>query len=419
MRRPTILFMNRVYPPVFGATGRVLCDLAEAFVREGWHVTVIASGERAGEERQNGVRVIRVKGAERPSGVVSYMWIWLKMLLLALRLRGRHVVVSMSDPPLVVVAGRIVARFKGSRHINWCHDVYPEVMPALGMRVPDFLMNIFVSLRRGAMNRCDKVIVNGRCMANFLAQDGADMNRLSMIPNWPNMELCSAEAGKSDKTRSMDLSGHNVRPFDKLLKQEKKFRVLYAGNLGRAHPFDTILDAAEILQEKKPDIEFVFVGGGVRYDDLVAERAKRGLDNIRMLPFQPVETLREMMESGDVHLVTLSDEAAGFVVPSKLYSAMAVGRPCILVGPRESETAKVIEDFEAGFVVAQGDGESLADAVLAMREDGDSWFSAHHGALQARKVFQPSDSIDAWMERTWEVVRNDLEHETTEHRQAA
>ena len=126
--------MNRVYPPVHGATGRVLRDLAESFAREGWHVTVVSAGERAGEERRNGVRIIRVKGAERPSNVFVYMLIWLKMLIMALRLKGRHVVVSMSDPPLVVVAGSIVARIKKSRHINWCHDVYPEVMPALGMR---------------------------------------------------------------------------------------------------------------------------------------------------------------------------------------------------------------------------------------------------------------------------------------------
>ncbi len=409
MRRPTILFMNRVYPPVHGATGRVLRDLAESFAREGWHVTVVSAGERAGEERRNGVRIIRVKGAERPSNVFVYMLIWLKMLIMALRLKGRHVVVSMSDPPLVVVAGSIVARIKKSRHINWCHDVYPEVMPALGMAVPNFLMDIFVFLRRRAMKKCDKVIVNGRCMARYLAQDGLDMPHISMIPNWPDIDLTDPERIESEGVSYKEPDPDMLRPFDRLLKSERKFRVLYAGNLGRAHPFDTILDAAEILKEKNKDIEIVFVGGGARYDDLVEERAKRGLDNIRMLPFQPAKNLRDVMESGDVHLVTLKDEAAGFMVPSKLYSGLAVGRPCILIGPRESETAKVIRDFEAGYVVAEGDGESLAEAIATMRDDGDAWFSAHHGAIQARQVFTPKDSITAWMDRTWDVVKDDLE----------
>ena len=44
-----------------------------------------------------------------------------------------------------------------------------------------------------------------------------------------------------------------------------------------------------------------------------------------------------------------------------------------------------------------------------MRDDGDAWFSAHHGAIQARQVFTPKDSITAWMDRTWDVVKDDLE----------
>ncbi len=409
MRRPTILFMNRVYPPVSGATGRVLRDLAESFAREGWHVTVVSSGAEAGEERKNGVRIIRVKGPERPIGIMAYMLIWLKMFIIAMRLKRLDVLVSMSDPPLVVVAGSIVSRFKKSRHINWCHDLYPEIMPALGMKVPNALMDVFISLRRRAMKRCDNVIVNGRCMAKYLAVDDEGADNISMIPNWPDIELTDPERIVDGDEMCTPPDPKVSRPFDKLLKTDKKFRVLYAGNLGRAHPFETILDAAEILQNKQSDIEIVFVGGGFRYDDLVADRAKRTLDNIRLLPFQPASKLREIMESGDVHLVTLKDDAAGFMVPSKLYSGLAVARPCILIGPLESETAKVIRDFEAGFVVSEGDGESLAAAILTFREDGDAWFSAHHGAMQAREVFTPKDSIDAWMERTWDVVKDDLE----------
>ena len=64
MRRPTILFMNRVYPPVRGATGRVLRDLAKSFAREGWHVTIITTGPKASKERDGGIRIIRVKALE-------------------------------------------------------------------------------------------------------------------------------------------------------------------------------------------------------------------------------------------------------------------------------------------------------------------------------------------------------------------
>ena len=409
MRRPTILFINRVYPPVRGATGRVLRDLARSFAREGWHVTIITTGPVAKREREGGIRIIRVKGAERPRGIFSYMWIWLKMLYTAMRLKSRHLIVTMSDPPLLVVAGGIIARFKKSHHINWCHDLYPDVIPALGYKMPGFMIKLFKRLSRRAMKSCDRVIVTGRCMARHLTLDGINPKLITMIPNWPDIEILETpESGKGEGTffKANDVNG--AKPYEQLLKEKQKFRVLYAGNIGRAHPVDSILDAAEILQKEAKDIEFLFVGDGKRFDYIAKERDKRGLENIRFLPHQPIECLRDVMESGDLHLITMKEEAAGLVVPSKLYSALAVARPCIFIGPSHSETAKVISDFCTGKIVANGDARALADAIKHYRMSGEEWFAAHGGAVRAREVFTPSGSIDAWMERAWDSVQEDL-----------
>tara|TARA_R110001592_G_scaffold144484_4_gene367662 strand:+ start:31591 stop:32799 length:1209 start_codon:yes stop_codon:yes gene_type:complete len=400
--------MNRVYPPVRGATGRVLKDLAKSFAHEGWHVTVISSGPVAGETRESGIRIIRVKGAEKPSGALSYIWVWVKMLYLALRLKRRHIVVTMSDPPMLVYAGYIVAKYKKCRHINWCHDLYPEVMPALDMEMPDFLMNLFVSLRRKAMKKCDKVIVSGRCMAKYLTKDGLDARRVAMVPNWPDLELTDPEMIDMEGVPYEKPDVDGLRPFEKQLKTKQRFRILYAGNIGLAHPIDAILDAAQKLEEQDSDVEFVFVGDGKRFDYIAKERSDRGLDNIRLLPYQPISQLRDILESGDVHLISLKEEAAGFVVPSKLYAALAVARPCILIGSEQSETAKVIRDFKTGCVVPQGNADALVAAIKKYRDSGEAWFEAHRGAVQAREVFTPKQSIDAWMEKAWDVVKNDL-----------
>ena len=408
MRRPTILFMNRVYPPVRGATGRVLRDIARAFAHEGWHVTVISSGPEAGETREDGIRIIRVKGSEKPEGAWSYIWVWIKMLIIALRLKKRHIVVSMSDPPLLVYAGYIVSKFKGSKHINWCHDLYPEVVPALGMKVSDFWMNFFTKRRRKAMSKTDKVIVSGRCMAQYLTKDGLDARRVAMVPNWPDIELTDPEMLDSEGTPYVKPEVDGLRPFDKQLKSKQRFRVLYSGNIGLVHPIDSIIEAAKKLHESDSDIEFVFVGDGERFDRIAKERSEHGLDNIRLLPYQPISQLRDVLESGDLHLVTLKEEAASFVVPSKLYAALAVARPSILIGPKLSETAKVINDFNAGVVVSPDDVDGLVKAIKTYRENGEAWFAAHQGAVNARDVFTPQESIEAWMEKAWELVKDDL-----------
>ena len=408
MRRPTILFINRVYPPVRGATGRLLRDLARAFAREGWHVTIVTSGPVPGELRRDGIKIISVKGAEKPSSILSYAFIWLKMFIVAMRLQRRHVLVTLSDPPLLVYAGHLIAKFKKCRHINWCQDLYPEVMPAIGVNLPAFLMRFLTKLRRKAMNHCDRVIVSGRCMAKFLSEDGLDAQKIAFVPNWPDHELTDPEmidsVIKIDEAQVPEI----VRPFDQQLKTAQKFRVLYSGTLGRAHPVDTFMRAAKMLHEAESDIEFVFVGEGQKFDAIAAYRTTHNLDNIRLLPSQPIEQLREVLEGGDVHLITLADDAAGFVVPSKLYASLAVARPCIMVGPKTSETAKVIRDFNAGLIVRQGDAKNLVRAIMSFRENGEAWFSAHHGAVHAREAFMPHDSLEAWMDRVWDVVKGDL-----------
>lgn len=384
----------------------MLRDLAHGFARDGWDVTVVATGPQRRKERDGGVGVIRLPvRSGRRRGVLFYSILWLRMLLAGLLLPRHDLVISMTDPPLFVMAGCMIARMKKSRHINWCQDLYPDLLPSLGIHLPERMLQALKIRSRRAMKSCDKVVVIGRCMARHLTHSGLDPQRIAVIPNWPDAELSGAEVRAFTAGKAFP-SIENARPYSELFKDsEPKFRVLYAGNMGRAHPVGTILDAAEIISERFSDIEFVFVGEGPAFDRLAQERTRRGLENMRFLPWQPANRLRELMESGDVHLISINPDAAGLLVPCKLYSALAVARPCILIGPVESEAARVIGDFHAGSIVAQGQGEHLAHIIASYRTDGEKWFRAHEGAGKAGGIFVPEESIKAWIERARNIAQ--------------
>lgn len=408
MRRPSVLFINRVYPPLRGATGRVLRDLARAFAREGWQVTVLASAPRPAREKDGSIRVLRLPGRRKPSGFIGYSWLWLRLLIAALRIPRTDLVITLSDPPMLIVAGQIIKKLKKNRHIHWCHDLYPDLFPALDVRLPGFLIKLLESLARRAMEDCDKIVAVGRCMARSIAIKGIDPRQISFIPNWPDAELVRPPRDAAPGARPTPET-NGAKPYEEQIKDESpKFRVLYAGNIGRAHPVKTLLDAAAILDATNPEIEFVFVGDGPKFDFIARERTRRGLHNIRLMPFQPQSRLREVMESGDVHLVSVSDLAAGMMVPCKLYSGLAAGRPCIYVGPPHTEMAKVITDFKAGSVARHGKAEDLASIILNYRMSSDDWFTAHEGAMAAANIFIPKDAIEAWLSRAWSVVELDL-----------
>lgn len=409
MRKPSVVFFNRVYPPGRGATGRVLRDLARAFARDGWDVTVVTTGPQSRKERDGAVRVVRLGvNSRRRMGVSFYLMVWMRMLVAGLSVSRPDLIITMTDPPLFVMAGRMIARIRKCKHMHWCQDLYPDLLPAIGVRVPPNVMQYFKINSRRAMKGCDKVVVIGRCMARHLTHSGMDAGRVAVIPNWPDIELMpdagSYAIANPPPANTQPVNG--ARPYNELFRDtEPKFRILYSGNIGRAHPVQTILDAAEILLNRYPDIEFVFVGDGPAFDRLAQERARRGLENIRFLPWQPVSRLRDLMESGDVHLISMHNDAAGLLVPSKLYSALAVGRPCILVGPGQSEAARIIQDFHAGSVVPQGQAEQLAQVIEAYRLSSEVWYGAHEGAAKAGRIFVPEESINAWLERARDITR--------------
>lgn len=405
------MFVNRCYPPMRGASGRILQDMAQAFVSKGWRVSVLCAGQDVdAPASQNGVQIIRAGSRTKPAGVLGYVWIWLQILIKALMLPRSDIVVTLSDPPLVSVIGGVLKRFKGVRHIHWSQDVYPDLLSALGVRLPAPVMGVLTSLSRRSMKTADRVIVIGRCMAKHLNEAGIYSGAMSFIPNWPDKVLEPHFPKASAQGEEPSLP--QFRPYENQLKADPKFRVLYAGNLGRAHALDDILEAAKILNTEQDDIEFTFVGEGARFEEIAAYRQQHGLQNINLLPYQPLEKLRDIMQSGDVHLISMKDEAAGLLVPCKFYSAMAVQRPCIFLGPKESEVGQIISEFKAGTIVPIGRAKDLAARIKHYRLNAQEWFAAHEGAQAAGKVFMAAQSTDAFISRAWSLIRDEVRAKT-------
>ena len=211
-------------------------------------------------------------------------------------------------------------------------------------------------------------------MAERLESRGAA--HVTVVPNW-------APSG----VRVLPRAGNPFRAEHGLGDAEgTPFVAMYSGNLGLAHPVGAILDAAERLAATHPDVRVVFVGDGPRRAWAEAETVRRGLATVRFLPFQPAERLAESLGAADVHLVAMEESLAGLVVPSKLYGALAAGRPVVFVGPEASEAARLLRENTCGSVVAgvapHALGDAIADAIASWAERPDARAAA--GARAAR-----------------------------------
>ena len=405
----SVLFINRVYPPGRGASGRMLRDLARAMADDDWDVHVIATGAQKSDEFDGRVHVQRVKAPVKQKSALSYALVWVKMLIAALKHPRAELVVTMTDPPLAILIGRVYSWRKDCRHLHWCQDLYPDLFPFVGLNLPAPVMKVFKKSIRRSMRSCERVITIGRCMAKELSQSGLEPSRVSVIPNWPDYDILDPTKAHKKHKPFLEKYPDNARPPKEQVRDDSpKFRVLYAGNLGRVHPIQSILDAAYFLQSEYQDIEFCFVGDGPNYDRLAAERSKRGIETIRMLPYQPASQLRYVMETGDIHILSMREEVSGLLVPCKFYSALAVGRPVIFIGPEDNEIAQVIKDFQAGTIVPPRNPAALIEAIVKYRSDSDAWFKAKAGSEEAGSVFTPEQSIEEWMKRAHDALVGDI-----------
>lgn len=393
--KPSILLINRVYPPERGATGRLLQNLAHGLQQSGWNVSVLTTRGAALDETKGYVRKYTVKSAKNSKtalGCLINLWrLWRKCL----KIPKHDIVLTMTDPPMLACIGNKIAKSKKSKHVHWAQDIYPDLFPKLGVSLPKFIYNKMHKRAVRAMNSADQVVAIGRCMESYLKHHGVTAGAVTTIPNWTDFEILAPSS--QDNIANLNVpTGVAKRPDEMFRDESPKFRVLYAGQIGRAHPMKAVIEAAQILSDHQ-EIEFVFVGDHESQGYVARERTKRGLENIKFLPYQPIEKLRDVMESGDVHLVTMRDRVKGMLVPCKFYSGITIGRPTLYVGPRGTEVDQVITEYQAGLTISPDDPKGLADAIYAYRTNGDIWFQTQEGALRASQDFHPNHAIEKWV----------------------
>jgi glycosyltransferase involved in cell wall biosynthesis len=160
-----------------------------------------------------------------------------------------------------------------------------------------------------------------------------------------------------------------LNPLRRRWGLDGKYVVGYSGNMGRAHEFAALLSAAQQLAGRH-DIVFLLIGGGKQRADLERQVESRGLSNVRFFPYQPREMLAQSLTAPDCHIVSLKPSLEGLIVPSKIYSSLAAGRPVIFVGAPDGEIRRLLNANPTfGIWVAPDDVPGLVDAIERLCAD--------------------------------------------------
>jgi len=264
-------------------------------------------------------------------------------------------------------------------------DVNPDQMIALGKLTPRSLAaRVFDYVNRVVLRRASDVIVLDRFMAERINSKFDVSEKLTILPPWP-----AVDPGQ--------VVSHHENSFRKKHGLDGKLVIMHSGNHGPSNPLTTIIQAGKRLCND-PRLVMLFVGGGIGKREV----EDAGCENIRSLPYQSRDILEQSLSAADVHVVTVGDDVKGIVHPSKIYGAMAVARPILLVGPRENHVADILRNNDIGWHVGHGnvDGaERILREILSMNPT-----ELEQKGRRAREVIALSGGKAGAVERVCDVV---------------
>jgi putative colanic acid biosynthesis glycosyltransferase WcaI len=356
-RKPRLLVLNQYYWPGVEATAQLLTELCEALAEE-MDITVVTGVLHGHEDEprrleRGGVEIIRVASTSferskllaRGANYVSYL---VAALFRSIQGRRPDVVLCMTDPPIVADIALLAARRFRAPLVVISQDVFPEIAVQLKRLENPILMSVLRGLVGLYLRRADRIVAIGDTMRRRLEEKGARPDRLRVIPNW------------IDTTRLGPLEKAN--PWARNIGLDEKFVVMHSGNVGHAQDLDSLVRAATFLRDLD-DLQIMIIGTGARHAELVALAKLLEVDQVHFLYYQSRGVLPQSLSAADVHVVGLAPGLAGYVVPSRLYGILAVGRPVIVAADPESETAQVVESIGCGIIVPSARPELLARAI--------------------------------------------------------
>jgi len=396
-----ILFLSENFPPETNAAATRVYERAVYWVRWGHQVTVLTSAPNfpdgklfAGyrndwyrRELIDGIEVVRVKtfiAANRGTllRTLDFLSFMVTAFIAGLFQRRPAVVMATSPQFFTAVAGWALAAFRRRPFVFELGDLWPRSIVAVGAMRESRVIRLLERLELFLYRRAARVVALTQTFKDNLVSRGIPAGKIAVVRN------------------GVDLSRYAPRPRDEALaaanRLNGKFVIGYVGTHGMAHDLGRVLDAAALLQEEHR-VAFLLVGAGAEREALIADAKRRALDNVVFLPMQPKEAMPAIWSLCDVALVHLKDAPAfAEVIPSKIFEAMAMGLPILLVSPR-GEASAIIEEDAVGVWVPAGRPSATADAVRRLLADdrrlAEYAAQSKHSAARYTRERQASEVI--------------------------
>jgi glycosyltransferase involved in cell wall biosynthesis len=349
-----ILFICQYFYPEYISSATLPYDTAIKLNQKGYKVDVVTGYPKeyitqkrklAVNEIHQGISIKRIKyltlnRKNKISRLINYFSFTSKVLIKLLTFKKYEYIYVYSNPPLLPYVAYLSNKLFKTKIIYILYDIYPEIaLYTNSIKVNGLIHRMMNHINTKVFRIVSKVVVLSEDMKNFLlSKRKIEKEKIEVIENWYHQI-----------DNAILLNDNLNTKFDNII-HDKRFKIVYTGNLGIAQ------DPKAVLNMIKNNINsnwvlFIFSGHGSKMDELKLLKEELFIENLYVFDFLHGEEYDKLLLLADAYLLSLKKELSGLASPSKMYSYLAGGKPIIGLLDSNSELSNRIKNFKLGVVI--------------------------------------------------------------------
>lgn len=272
--------------------------------------------------------------------------------------RKCELIFTGSTPPIKGAMVALVKKFRKVKFVYNLHDIFPDSLVGSGLaNKGGFLWKIGRVIENFTYRNADKIIVISEDFKRNIMEKGVPEHKIVVVYNWVD----------TDKIKPVTKEENPL--FEEFGISKDKFNVVYAGNLGNAQNVMLLIEAAKKLKNDD-SIQIIIFGTGGIEQELKSAIRENELNNVKMLPLQPMERVPFVYGVGDVCVVACKEGLGGSAMPSKTWTIMSCGK-AVLANFDEGELKHIIEDNYCGVFTKAGDADGFVEAIRELKNSSE------------------------------------------------
>ena len=349
------------------SSGYLTYDIAEAYKNKGYNVTLITASSECDIKGVCTEKIVKYTRSSSVMRVVTWMLATIQIFFkILLKYRSSELLI-ISNPP----TAPLLPILPPNCYSLLIFDIYPDVLinqEFIGENNP--IAIIWRKINCHVFRKAKKIFTISEGMRNCLIKYAH--GRIIRVNHlWSNKSLAYVD--------------FESNLFIKAYHLEKKFIIMYSGNLGNTHPLEILVDLAKEIDDR--EIQFIIIGEGEKKKIIAEKIQKYHCENVMLLPYQSSEMLSHSLSSIDIAVVTLDSRSSLMSVPSKTYNLIKIGRPIMCIAKSNSELSDIIKKYRIGEIFNQEELIEMKEFILKLKGDKNIWNFYHRNSLDSSRLF--------------------------------